>query len=131
MSTLPSNGFPVTKCKGVGEDVKVNWVRRLKIHHKATFVGLQETQISNFSNINAKGCWDSNEYDFDGIDSNGRSGGLISIWDTRCFQKLDVIKNRHFLIVIGKCKNTDENLNIVNVYGPQSPCEKRSYGRNY
>lgn len=43
MSVLPSNGFPITKCKGVGEDVKVNWVRRLKIHHKATFFGIQET----------------------------------------------------------------------------------------
>lgn len=105
--------------------MKVNWVRRLKIHHKATFVGLQETQISNFSKINVKGCWDSNKYDFDGVESNGRSGGLISIWDTRCFQKLEAIKNQHFLVVIGKCKNIDGNLNMVNSYGLQSLADKK------
>ncbi|XP_023765937.1 uncharacterized protein LOC111914428 [Lactuca sativa] len=112
--------------RGVGEDAKVSWVRRLKIKHKATFVGLQETQLSDYSNIDVKGCWDSNDYDFVGVDSSGRSGGLISIWDTRLFQKGDVIKNRNFLVVIGKCKNKDGILNIANVYGPQSPTEKKN-----
>ncbi|XP_023729444.1 uncharacterized protein LOC111877143 [Lactuca sativa] len=96
--------------RGVGEDAKVGWVKRLKINHKATFVGLQETQISDSSNIDVNG---------------GRSAGLISIWDSTCFQNLEVIKNRCFLIVIGKCKNIEGNVNTVNVYGPQSPSEKK------
>lgn len=45
--------------RGVGEDAKVGWVKRLKINHKATFVGLQETQISDSSNIDVNGCWGS------------------------------------------------------------------------
>ena len=73
MTISLSNELLITECKGVGEDVKVNWVKSLKIHHKATFVGLQEAHISDFTNINLKGCWDSNEYDYDGVDSSGGS----------------------------------------------------------
>ncbi|XP_023733607.1 uncharacterized protein LOC111881445 [Lactuca sativa] len=82
-------------------------------------------QMLDFSNIDVNGCWDSNNFDYAGVDSTGRSGGLISIWDTTCFQKSEVIKNRHFLIVSGKCKNFESNLNTINVYGAQSSSEKK------
>lgn len=42
--------------RGVGETVKTSWVRRLKVKHKATFVGLQETQLAYSSNIDVVGC---------------------------------------------------------------------------
>ena len=87
--------------RGIGEDVKIQWVRRLKIKHRAIFVGLQETQIIDHRRIRVKECWDSDHLDFEGVDSAGRSGGLISIWDTRYFMKTEVIKHRCFLIVIG------------------------------
>lgn len=109
----------------MGEDAKVGWVKRLRLNHKATFVGLQETQISDHTNIDINGCWGSNNFDYVAVDSSGRSGGLISMWDSSCFQKLEVIKNRCFLIVISKCKNIEGNVNTVNVYGPQSSSEKK------
>ncbi|KAL7613546.1 hypothetical protein Lser_V15G09274 [Lactuca serriola] len=100
---------------------------RLKRQHKATFIGLQETQISNSSKIDVIGCWDSNEFDYESVDASGRSGGIISIWDTAVFQRTDVIKNRHYLVVSGKYMGSPENaiLNIVNIYGPQSILEKK------
>nr|KAJ0191688.1 hypothetical protein LSAT_V11C800406980 [Lactuca sativa] len=102
--------------------VKTGWVRRLKKQHKANFIGLQETQISTSSRIDVNGCWDSNEFDYESVDASGRSGGIISIWDISVFQRTDVIKNRHYLVVSGKYTGSPENviLNIVNIYGPQS-----------
>nr|KAJ0196777.1 hypothetical protein LSAT_V11C700381330 [Lactuca sativa] len=84
-----------------------------------------ETQILDYSHIDVNGCWGSNEFDFDGVGSNGRSGGLLSIWDTKVFQKSEVIKNQNYLIISGKCKSIEGNLNVVNVYGPQSRSEKK------
>ncbi|XP_023771170.1 uncharacterized protein LOC111919827 [Lactuca sativa] len=113
--------------RGVGEVGKTSWVRRLKVKHKATFVGLQETQLSSSSSIDVDGCWDSIEFDYASVDANGRSGGLISICDTSVFQSFHVIKNRHYLVVCGKYKNPSASviMNIVNVYGPQSISEKK------
>lgn len=68
--------------RGIGEDAKIQRARRLKVAHKINFMGLQETPITDYTNINTDGCWDSNYHDSEGMDSNGRSGGLISIWDT-------------------------------------------------
>lgn len=65
--------FLLINVRGVGEDAKISWVRRLKIKHKATFVVLQETQLSTSLSIDVKGCWDSNEFDFVSVDSSGRS----------------------------------------------------------
>ncbi|XP_023733832.1 uncharacterized protein LOC111881667 [Lactuca sativa] len=75
--------------RGVGDAEKVKWVRRLKEKHKVSFIGLQETQILDYSRIDVNGCWDSNEFDFEGVGSN------------------------------------EGNLNLVNVYGPQSRSEKK------
>lgn len=113
--------------RGVGEGVKTGWVRRLKKQHKANFIGLQETQISTSSRIDVNGCWDSNEFDYESVDASGRSGGIISIWDISVFQRTDVIKNRHYLVVSGKYTGSPENviLNILNIYGPQSISDKK------
>lgn len=48
--------------------------------HCIKFIGLQETQISNYSNIDVKGCWDATEMDFEGVDSARRSSGLVMGW---------------------------------------------------
>ncbi|KAI3524739.1 hypothetical protein L1887_03402 [Cichorium endivia] len=37
-------------------------------------MGVQETWISDHSRINIVVCWDSPDFDFDGVDSTGRSG---------------------------------------------------------
>lgn len=37
--------------KGIGVDVKVNWVRKLRNFHKSNFIGLQETQLTHHENL--------------------------------------------------------------------------------
>lgn len=73
--------------RGIGEDAKVNWVRRLKHLHNTNFMGIQETQITEFERIDIQGCWGSQDFDYEGVNSTGRSGGLLSIWNKGCFIK--------------------------------------------
>lgn len=68
--------------RDIGDDVKLNWIRRLKMLHKVSFVGLQETQLTEYSHIDVRECWDSSNYVLEGVNSCKRSSGLISIWDT-------------------------------------------------
>lgn len=110
--------FMSLNVRGIGIDAKVKWVRKLMMQHNINFMGLQETQISNHTNIDVKGCWDDSMMDFEGVDSTGRSGGLISIWNSKLFRKSNVIKSRHFLIVIGYWNGIAGNTIIANIYGP-------------
>lgn len=61
-----------------------------------------------------------------GVNSSGRSGGLISIWDAIYFEKTEVIcKNRFYLIIIGKWIDIVGNTIFANVYGPHTPKEMK------
>lgn len=111
--------------RGMADQANVSWVRRLKMKYKINFVGIQETWISDYRRINTAGCWDSHEFDSAGVNSTGRSGGLICIWNKSLFTKTEIISSRSFLIVIGNWRGIDGYMNFVNVYGPQSVPDKR------
>lgn len=67
-----------------------NWCRRqskvgqaIKNSSQVEFVGIQETQLTKYSRFDVNSCWDSSDYDINGVDSNERLGSQLSIWDTR------------------------------------------------
>ena len=111
--------------RGIGADVKVNWVRKLRSQHKINFLGIQEKQLLDATKINFSGCWGSNEFDCEGVDSHGRSGGIASIWDTKFFQKHRVIKSRRYLIIIGKWTGINVDTIFANIYGPHGIADQR------
>lgn len=109
---------------GLGEDHKVNWILRLKNRHKILFFGIQQTQMSNAEEINVAGCWGSNEFEHDGVNAVGRSGGLLSIWDKKLFSVFDIIKTRYFIIVSGNWSGISSPVNFDNIYGPHQVSDK-------
>ncbi|XP_023740177.1 uncharacterized protein LOC111888270 [Lactuca sativa] len=111
--------------RGIGDDAKVRWVRSLKVLHKINFLGLQETQLTDYSRIDVHGCWGDTDMYCEGVDSDGRSGGLISIWDTNYFQKTIVLKHRHFIIIIGSWLGIPGHTILANIYAPQAGSEKQ------
>lgn len=110
--------------KGIRVEVKTNWVRRLKHLHKANFIGIQEIQLQEFEKVEIQDCWGNQEYDYDGVDATERSGGLISIWNSRCLKK-EVIKARNYLIIIGEWIGIVGDTIITNIYRPHNLCEQR------
>lgn len=105
-------------------EVKTNWVRRLKHLHKANFISIQKTQLLEFEKVEIKDCWGNQEYDYDGVDVTGIFGGLISIWNSRCFKK-EVIKARNYLIFVREWIGITGDTIITNIYGPHNSCEQR------
>ncbi|XP_023737696.1 uncharacterized protein LOC111885684 [Lactuca sativa] len=111
--------------RGIGEGSKVSWVKRLKIQNIISFLGLQETQLMDTSAIDVAGCWDSDEFGFAVSPAVGRSGGLLSMWDSNTFNVVDIVRTRYFLITCGTWDGIPGTTNLVNVYGPHDPSEKR------
>lgn len=112
--------------RGMGVDAKIQWIYRLKSKHKLNVIGIQETWMNDVSKIDARGCWGSTNFDCEGVGSYGRSGGIICIWDGDIFSKINVLKSRHYLIVVGRWKGISENVVFANIYAPQAQGEKNA-----
>lgn len=110
--------------KGIVEDAKVGWVKKLKNINKINFIGIHETWMGDFTKIDTGGCCDTSNFDFEGVDSTGRPVGLLCIWSPHLFQKTEVIKSRYYLIIIGHWTGHNGNTIFANMYAPQAPNDK-------
>ena len=71
-------------------------------------------------------CWNGPDFDSDGVNATGRSGGLLSIWNKELFVKSEVIKNKNFLIIVGNWKRIDDKLIFAKIYGPHAISNKNA-----
>ncbi|XP_076945024.1 uncharacterized protein LOC143615917 [Bidens hawaiensis] len=65
-------------------------------------------------------------FEFGSVDAEGRSGGILSVWDPSYFRKVGRIIHRRFLVTIGVIKPLGCELCFVNVHAPNDSMEKRS-----
>ncbi|GKE52405.1 RNA-directed DNA polymerase, eukaryota [Tanacetum coccineum] len=109
---------------GLDTNDKVDWIRELCYKEKPDVVGIHETKLRklDFKTINK--LWGSNEVDFIKLDVVGRSGGILTMWDTRVFNKVQVISDHGFVAVVGKWVGVEKMTGLVNVYGPRNENER-------
>ena len=111
--------------RGIGSRGKPGWINRLKKEYGVSFIGIQETMSSDIPVGLVSSYWDGLGYEFESVDSEGNSGGLLSIWDPQFFVKNTVRKDSHFLVVSGFLADGKTRINIMNVYAPQNNVHKR------
>ncbi|KAJ0434139.1 putative RNA-directed DNA polymerase [Helianthus annuus] len=97
--------------RGAGDSEKARWVRRLVTEHRVSFVAIQETQLK------AEMC---------SVDASGRSGGLVSLWNTEVLSNSSVITGTHFINVSGFLEGVNVPVHICNVYAPNNLTRRRS-----
>lgn len=97
---------------------KAAWIKEIKSNHKISFIGIQESKLSDHSSIDFRLFWDSSPFKVEYVNGNGRTGGIISIWDIGIFNSVNIIKNQFFLVISGRLKGRTDNLHIANVYAP-------------
>ena len=88
-------------------------------------MALQETKLQNGSMIQVSNIWGNRVVDFDWVNSEGRSGGLLFCWDPGFFSKTDVMRHRYFIVVSGVLQQNGEVINFGNIYAPQPVVQKR------
>ncbi|KAD4982965.1 hypothetical protein E3N88_19636 [Mikania micrantha] len=111
--------FQSINIRGVGNIAKVDWIKSIKIRNKIHFICIQETQLADCSRLPIKQIWGYRQLESDYVNAQGRSGGLLSIWDPGVFKNLGVNKGTNFLHFFGSVVGLDDVLNVVNVYAPQ------------
>ncbi|XP_021991885.1 uncharacterized protein LOC110888680 [Helianthus annuus] len=111
--------------RGIRDSKKADWVRGLKTSHGAHFVAIQETKVPGNITFLVNRLWGRSLFEFDAVESTGRSGGLLTIWDPSIFVKSGVVKNRNFLAVFGNMTSSGDLIAVVNVYAQNDPGDRR------
>ncbi|PWA74145.1 hypothetical protein CTI12_AA254970 [Artemisia annua] len=109
---------------GSGTDNKKRWIRELCRMESPCVLGLQETKAREIDEDWIEDLWGSKNFGFAQVECNGRSGGLIMVWDDNVFTCKDAVGDDRFIAIKGEWKGIEGDIVVVNVYGPHEPRQK-------
>lgn len=111
--------------RGMGSEVKADWVKNIRADEGISFIAMQETFKAEVGINEAAKYWDRSPFGMEFSGAIGRSGGLLCLWDSGRFSKTGAVKDQNFLLIQGIIKGCGSIINIINVYAPQRREEKR------
>ncbi|KAL8488622.1 hypothetical protein ACS0TY_024783 [Phlomoides rotata] len=110
--------------RGLGQRMKRMDVKQKIIQNRIEFCCIQESKIEEMEEKIGNDLWYNKEYDWVWREAEGRSGGIISIWNRKVFTKSSAWHMRGMLVVNGIWLEDGEQVMIINVYAPCAPAEK-------
>ena len=102
--------------RAIGVCGKSGWIKKLKNEFGVSFIGLQETMVSNIQEGVISKYWGGLGFEFEYVDATGNSGGLVSVWDPKVFSKDSVYKDNNFLQVSGFILDGSIRINQYRIY---------------
>jgi hypothetical protein len=102
--------------RGLGAGLKRRRIRELVRGEKVEVLALQETKVEGVDRRFCSALWGGDDVGWCCVPSNGRSGGLITLWDS---SKGSLVKSFHGLGYLGVCLEWGVNKKlcmIVNIY---------------
>lgn len=109
--------------RGLKGRKKKSAVRDLVVKERVDFLCLQETKVNYVDERLACILWGSKDCGWVYSGSLGAAGGLCCVWDNSVFVRKELWGDKGLLGVLGLWE--DCAVNIVNVYAPSKPEEKR------
>nr|GEW67386.1 RNA-directed DNA polymerase, eukaryota, reverse transcriptase zinc-binding domain protein [Tanacetum cinerariifolium] len=115
--TFNSCGLGARKCKAIS---------KLCNKHNISFLGIQKTHYLTIDPFKVKCLWGNFQFEHAVSPSVGRSGGILSVWDTTSFSKLNVFPFENCLIIEGRWLYSHLHCYMVNVYASQDDRKKET-----
>ncbi|GKA55168.1 cytochrome P450, partial [Tanacetum coccineum] len=86
--------------------------------------GIQETMTPSADQFLIKQLWNNTPYEFAVKESDGKSGGIIAVWDCTSFSLISTTVGDGFLALLGTWQSLSVPCLMVVVYAPQSQAKK-------
>ncbi|GJS75872.1 transposon TX1 [Tanacetum coccineum] len=117
MEMRKGNESPNREVLGEGEigvDGKKGWINTIIRDERPDVIGLQETKSGLVDEEWVEDLWGSKGFGFTQLASNGKSGGLLLVWDANSFKCKEAIGDDRYITVKGewKGKSGDIYLNL-------------------
>ncbi|KAL8490614.1 hypothetical protein ACS0TY_022568 [Phlomoides rotata] len=114
--------------RGLGKRMKRQEVRRIIKTNGIDMCCLQETKMEQMEHMSGGDLWPDREFEWVWREAEGRSGGLISIWNRKWFVKTSSWHSRRVLVVNGRWVEDNEEMVVINVYAPCDFADKALLG---
>ncbi|XP_021979284.1 uncharacterized protein LOC110875395 [Helianthus annuus] len=111
--------------RGVGVCGKSSWIKKLKNDFGISFIGMQESMVSDVQSALVSSYWGGSGFEFEFVNANGNSGGLVSIWDPKVFMKDLVTKDSNYLHVGGYGSGWLSETKFVECLCPTNKCRQK------
>lgn len=85
---------------------------------KISFVFLQETQIQDITANNIREFWGDDNFKWMHYPANGRSGGILTIWDDENYEVMDDLQGPCSVSILIKNRGDGKIWSLSNIYGP-------------
>lgn len=110
--------FLTINTRGLCNSAKQTEVGRLLRSENIDFCFIQETKMESVDHNVRRKLWHSDNFDWAFEASEGRSGGLLCLWDSTQFSKVAVQEGNGFLLVEGYWGRNRVPCSLINVYAP-------------
>ncbi|KAL8515928.1 hypothetical protein ACS0TY_014579 [Phlomoides rotata] len=104
--------------RGLGSRAKSRDIRELIRSHGVDFCCIQETKKENIDEFLGKSVWGDGRFGWAFREAEGRSGGILSIWNSDLFVAVSCWHMKGAAIVNGLWRSERINCCIVNIYAP-------------
>lgn len=111
--------------RGMGSVGKIDWLKDICTVESPLFLGLQESKTRAPNEHLIDSFWKSSEFDFASVKSDGRSGGIISVWDKNVFEVVHIMEETSCLVTVGRWINKECLVGFINVYGPRDEAQRK------
>ncbi|GKV25404.1 hypothetical protein SLEP1_g34851 [Rubroshorea leprosula] len=89
-------------------------------------VNSKETKLEMVDRNICRRVWGTEDFDWVSKPSNGMSGGLLCVWNSKVLKKEEVLEGENFIGVYGLWGEDKLPVNIVNIYSPCQLTGKRA-----
>ena len=104
--------------RGLNNPQKRVIAKNLLAEWKCDVVCLQETKLDSINSTGVMNLWGSPFVVWVALDANHTTGGVLSIWDRRMFEKVDCVVGRFSIFVLLKGVTNGFEWVCSEVYGP-------------
>ncbi|GJZ32761.1 RNA-directed DNA polymerase, eukaryota, reverse transcriptase zinc-binding domain protein [Tanacetum coccineum] len=105
--------------RGIGGAKKRKWIKNLCFQQGVSFLGVQETLMTQVKLFHLKSMWGNYQFDFACSTAQGHSGGIVLLWDTAVFIKSNIHCGVNYVIVEGIWSGIIDICYFINVYALQ------------
>lgn len=112
--------------RGVGCEVKRDWIRGLRLQLRPSFLAIQETKSVEVIGKLDKLLWGNSIFSCEVSDPEGQSGGIATLWDPNIFLKQNLSRIDGCLAIGGIWVPAKKRCWVLNIYAPQLLCRKKA-----
>ncbi|EOY02885.1 Uncharacterized protein TCM_017287 [Theobroma cacao] len=111
--------------RGLGRVEKKRALRKLIKAEKPNMVFIQETKLELISRSLFDRLWKDDEIEGKAIEAEGRSGGILSLWQKKFFVLEGCKTEKHFIMLIGRVNGIECKCGFINIYALNNEVKRK------